>query len=109
MAWKLQYLKWIGDIPGATMIELPDHNAKKGREISVNGKLCTDLPRMHGGWEEVWPEGKEKLKCFKQFKAVDKKEKKEMKKKAKGHVMLYRSCFQDYYPQILDFIVSKVK
>jgi hypothetical protein len=32
-----------------------------------------------------------------------------MKKKAKGHAMLYHSCFQDYYPQILDFIVSKVK
>mgnify|MGYP006146057889 CR=1 FL=1 len=40
---------------------------------------------------------------------IDHKEKKEMKKKAKGHDMLYYSCFQDYYPQILDFIVSKVK
>ena len=48
-------------------------------------------------------------KKHKGFKPVDKKEMKEMKKKAKGHVMLYRSCFQDYYPQILDFIVSKVK
>jgi len=104
-----KYLKWIGDIPGATMIELPNHNAKKGREISVNGKLCTDLPRMHGGWEEVWPEGKEKLTSSKQFKAVDKKEKKEMKKKAKGHAMLHHSCFEDYYPQILDFISAKIK
>ena len=36
---------------------------KKGTgEISVNGKLCENLPRMHGGWEEVWPEGKKKLR-----------------------------------------------
>ena len=28
-------------------------DAKNGREISVNGKLCTDLPRMQGGWEET--------------------------------------------------------
>ena len=91
------------------MIALPNHNAKKSREISVNGKLCTDLPRMHGGWEEVWPEGKEKLTSTKQFKAIDKKEKKEMKKKAKGHAMLHHSCFQDYYPQILDFISAKIK
>jgi len=25
-----------------------------------------------------------------------------MKKKAKGHAMLHHSCFQDYYPQILE-------
>jgi hypothetical protein len=87
------------------MIELPDHNAKKGREISVNGKLCTDLPRMHGGWKETH----DVKKKHKGFKPVDKKEMKEMKKKAKGHVMLYRSCFQDYYPQIFDFIVAKIE
>ena len=60
--WKGNYqdLKWIGDIPGATMIELPGHNTNNGREISVNGELCRDLKRMHGGWEEVWPEGKKK-------------------------------------------------
>ena len=109
--WKGSYqdLKWIGDIPGATMIELPGHNTNKGREISVNGKLCRDLQRMHGGWEEVWPEGKEKLTNASKFIAVDKKEKKEMKKKAKGHDILFRSCFNSYYPQILDFIASKVK
>jgi hypothetical protein len=100
-----KYLKWIGDIQGATMIELPGHNAKNGREISVNGKLCKDLPRMQAGWEETH----DVKKKHKGFKPVDKKEMKEMKKKARGHVMLYYSCFQDYYPQILDFIVSKVK
>ena len=109
--WKGSYqdLKWIGDIPGATMIELPGHNTNNGREISVNGELCRDLQRMHGGWEEVWPEGKKKLTKSSKFIAVDKKEKKEMKKKAKGHDILFRSCFNSYYPQILDFIASKVK
>ena len=29
-----------------------------------------------------------------------------MKKKAKGHAMLHHSCFQDYYPQILEKIIS---
>ena len=108
--WKGSYqdLKWIGDIPGATMIELPGHNTNNGREISVNGELCRDLQRIHGGWEEVWPEGKEKLTKSSQFIAVDKKEKKEMKKKAKGHDILYRSCFNSYYPQILDFIAKKM-
>ena len=109
--WKASYqdLKWIGDIPGAKMIKLPGHNAKNGKEISVNGKLCENLPRMHGGWEEVWPEGKKKLRSAKKFIPVDKKEKKAMMKKAKGHNMLYRECFDSYYPQILDFIASKVK
>ena len=37
------------------------------------------------------------------------KEKKAMMKKAKGHNMLYRECFDSYYPQILDFIASRVK
>jgi len=60
---------------------------------------------MQAGWEETH----DVKKKHKGFKPVDKKEKKEMKKKAKGHAMLYNSCFQDYYPQILDFIVSKVK
>ena len=91
------------------MIKLPGHNAKDGKEISVNGKLCENLPRMHGGWEEVWPEGKKKLRSAKKFISIDKKEKKAMMKKAKGHNMLYRECFDSYYPQILDFIASKVK
>jgi len=109
--WKASYqdLKWIGDIPGTKMIKLPGHNAKDGKEISVNGNLCENMPRMHGGWEEVWPEGKKKLRSAKKFIAVDKKEKKAMMKKAKGHNMLYRECFDSYYPQILDFIASKVK
>ena len=71
--------------------------------------LHENLPRMHGGWEEVWPEGKKKLRSAKKFIPVDKKEKKAMMKKAKGHNMLYRECFDSYYPQILDFIASKVK
>ena len=108
--WKGSYqdLKWIGDISGATMIELPGHNTNNGTEISVNGELCRDVQRMHGGWEEVWPEGKEKLTKASKFIAVDKKEKKEMKKKAKGHDILFRSCFNSYYPQILDFIAKKM-
>ena len=71
--WKGSYqdLKWIGDIPGATMIELPGHNTNNGREISVNGKLCRDLQRMHGGWEEVWPEGKEKPRRSGVFRFYD--------------------------------------
>ena len=36
-------------------------------------------------------------------------QKKAMMKKAKGHNMLYRECFDSYYPQILDFIISRVK
>ena len=36
---------------------------------------------MKGGWEEAWPEGKEKLTSEKKFIKVDKKLYKEMKKK----------------------------
>ena len=57
----------------------------------------------------VCKEGKKKLTSAKKFIAVDKKEKKAMKKKAKGHNMLNRDCFDSYYPQILDFIASRVK
>ena len=49
------------------------------------------------------------VKRVKKIVEVDKKEKKAMKKKAKGHNMLYRECFDSYYPQILDFIASRVK
>ena len=52
---------------------------KNGREISVNGKLCKDLPRMQAGWEETH----DVKKKHKGFKPVDKKEKKEMKKEMK--------------------------
>ena len=53
---------------------------------------------------------KKNLQEPQQFIAVDKKEKKEIKKKAKGHAYsIIVLVLIDYYPQILDFIASKIK
>ena len=40
---------------------------------------------MIGGWEEAWPEGKEKLTSEKKFIALDKKLKKESMKYGVGY------------------------
>ena len=63
---------------------------------------------MIGGWEEAWPEGKEKLTSEKKFIALDKKLKKEMKKKAAGHYMVSYPCFKYYHPKIINFIESRI-
>ena len=63
---------------------------------------------MKGGWEEVWPEGKEKLRSEKKFEVLDKKLQKEMKKSAAGHYLISYSCFSYYHPEIIKFIESRI-
>ena len=61
-----------------------------------------------GGWEEAWPEGKEKLRSEKKFVVLDKKLQKEMKKSAAGHYLVSYSCFDYYHPEIIKFIESRI-
>ena len=56
-------------------------------------KRCKIKEKMKGGWEEAWPEGKEKLTSEKKFVVLDKKLQKEMKKKAAGHQLVKYSLF----------------
>ena len=97
--------KDLGNIPGIQWIDTPGHT---GKDIEVNGMKCKIKEKMKGGWEEAWPEGKEKLTSEKKFIALDKKLKKEMKKKAAGHYMVSYPCFKYYHPKIINFIESRI-
>ena len=97
--------KDLGNIPGIQWIDTPGHT---GKDIVVNGKKCGIKDKMKGGWEEAWPEGKEKLTSEKKFIKIDKKLYKEMKKKGAGHQLVSYSCFDYYHPEIIKFIESKI-
>jgi hypothetical protein len=97
--------KDLGNIPGIQWIDTPGHT---GKDIVVNGKKCGIKDKMKGGWEEAWPEGKEKLTSEKKFIKVDKKLYKEMKKKGAGHQLVSYSCFDYYHPEIIKFIESRI-
>ena len=97
--------KDIGNIPGIKWIDTPGHT---GKNIFVNGKKCGIKEKMLNGWEEAWPEGKEKLRSDKKFVKVNEKLYKEMKKKAAGHHLIFYSCFKYYHPEIIKFIESKI-
>ena len=97
--------KDLGNIPGIQWIDTPGHT---DRNITVNGKKCNVKEKMKGGWEEAWPEGKEKLRSEKKFVVLDKKLQKEMKKSAAGHYLISYSCFSYYHPEIIKFIESRI-
>ena len=97
--------KDLGNIPGIKWIDTPGHT---NRKIFVNGKDCKVREKMKGGWEEAWPEGKEKLTSEKKFVVLDKKLQKEMKKSAAGHQLVKYSCFSYYHPEIIKFIESRM-
>ena len=97
--------KDLGNIPGIQWIDTPGHT---GKDIVVNGKKCGIKDKMKGGWEEAWPEGKEKLTSEKKFIKIDKKLYKKMKKKGAGHQLVSYSCFDYYHPEIIKFIESKI-
>ena len=97
--------KDLKNIPGLQWVDTPGHT---GKNITINGKKCNITDKMKGGWEEAWPEGKEKLTSDKKFIKVDKKLYKEMKKKAAGHYLISYSCFNYYHPKIIEYINSKI-
>ena len=97
--------KDLKNIPGLQWMDTPGHT---GKDITINGKKCNIADKMKGGWEEAWPEGKEKLTSDKKFIKVDKKLYKEMKKKAAGHYLISYSCFNYYHPKIIEYINSKI-
>ena len=101
-----RYLKWIGDIPGAEWIELPNHNSENGKEIVINGEQCKIKERMRGGWKIKHNQDLGHKK--KAWTIVDPSEQKEMMNKARGHNIPYSSCFTPYLDDIEKFIESKI-
>ena len=97
--------KDLENIPGIKMIDTPGHT---GKNIIVNGKKCNVKEKMKGGWEIKWPEGKTKLTSENKFITLDKKQKKEMKKKPMGHYLISYSCFNYYHPEIVKYINSRL-
>ena len=51
---------------------------------------------------------KAKLTSENKFITLDKKLKKEMKKKGAGHQLVSYSCFDYYHPKIIKFIESRI-
>ena len=45
---------------------------------------------------------------YKKFITIDKKKKKEMKKKPMGHYLISYSCFNYYHPEIVKYIDSRL-
>ena len=101
-----EHLRWMGDIPGVTLIETPGHSDETGKKIIINGKDCRVKKKMKGGWDETHDVNlghKEKA-----FTPKDPALKKAMKKKVAGHYLISRSCFEYYIPTITDYIASKL-
>ena len=96
----------MGDIPGAEWIELPNHNSEDGKEIVINGVQCKIEKRMRGGWELKHNQDLGHKK--KAWTVVNPEEMKEMKKKARGHMIPYSSCFTPYLNYIAKFIQSRI-
>ena len=98
-----------GDIKGDAFIY------SDGKKVKVI--QGTDIPNPankiimifnKGGWKIKWPEGKTKLTSENKFITLDKKQKKEMKKKPMGHYLISYSCFNYYHPEIVKYIDSRL-
>ena len=76
-------------------------------QVYYGTKVCTSGWKYYIYWPATSSTGDFRM-SHKIAQWINQNEK-AMKKKAKGHNMLYRECFDSYYPQILDFIASKVK
>jgi len=101
-----EHLRWMGDIPGVTLIETPGHSDESGKKIIINGKDCRVKKKMNGGWDETHDINfGHKNKAF---TAKDPELKKAMKKKVAGHYLISHSCFEYYIPTITDYIASRL-